>query len=119
EDEPESAAPALQRVGAGEPLEAVDVDRAVLAVRADVDGHGRIVGTCRKATADKAHSAHDGAADFVVSVRGAGGAGDDHGVCALVGGDAGSRSAGLRAVVGVVGGGSGGVLGVGVGAVRG
>ena len=45
EDESEAAAAALERVRAGEPLEPVDVDRAVLAVRADVDGHGPIVGT--------------------------------------------------------------------------
>ena len=67
EDEAESAAPALQRVGAREPLEAVDVDRAVLAVRADVDGHGRIVGTCRRAAADKAHSVDDRAAHSLAS----------------------------------------------------
>ena len=45
EDEPEAAAAALERVRAAEPLEAVDVDGAVLAVGADVDGHVPIVGT--------------------------------------------------------------------------
>ena len=39
EDEPEAAAAALERVRAGEALEAVDVDGAVLAVRADVHRH--------------------------------------------------------------------------------
>ena len=83
EDEPEPAAPALQRIRAREPLEAVDVDRAVLAVRADVDGHGSIVGTCRRPTADKAHSDDDRAAHSLASERGAGRAGDDHGLRAL------------------------------------
>ena len=118
EDEAESAAPALQRVRAGEPLEAVDVDRAVLAVRADVDGHGRIVGTRRRATADKAHSVDDRAAHSLASEPGADRAGGDHGLRALARAHAWSRPAGLREPVGVVGDRPGGLLGVDLGALR-
>ena len=44
EQEPEAAAAALRGLGR-EPLEPVDVDRALAAVRADEDGHAVIVGT--------------------------------------------------------------------------
>ena len=119
EDEAEAAAAALQRLRAREPLEAVDVDRAVLAVRADVDGHRPIVGIPVRGDRRTRQTRRMTPPPRSLAARpGTRCARRDHPVCTLARGVARASAAGLRELVGVVDDGSRGLLGLDLGALR-